>query len=300
MRSPCITLALPVLAILTQPVATATAQPGPEATAPAPVRSLRIACAQIPVTNNITVNLATLDRALQFAIHEKADVLVTPEGSLSGYTHRFDAEATDRAMEAFAGKARAAGIGLVVGTCFTEPDGKRYDAQRFYAPSGDYLGFHAKILLCRHMTEPGRKGEVDYFQSAPLRTFDLAGTRVGGLVCNDMWANPEYTPMPDPHLAQQLAGLGARIIFLSVNSGFEQGPDLELHRAFHESNLRIRARAAGVWVAVANAADPAGAKEVNCRSGILDPDGHWIAQAPAVGEQFLALTVRLPAIAERR
>jgi predicted amidohydrolase len=251
-------------------------------------RTLRVAGAQLPVTQDVQKNFAAVTRAIEFAAREKADVLVTPEGSLSGYTAQFDSKATVQAMTVVADRAREANVALVLGTCFADADGLRYDAQRFYNRTGDYLGFHAKILLCRRVAEPQRKGELDFFQSAPLRTFELQGLTVGGLICNDMWANPEWTPMPDPHLAQQLAGLGARVVFLSINSGQEEGESLALHRAFHESNLRLRARSAKVWVVAANASDALGQREANCHSGILAPDGRWIVRADPKGEQFFA------------
>ena len=158
---------------------------------------------------------------------------------------------------------------------------------------GEPLGFHSKILLCRRMTDPTVKGEVDSFKSSPLRVFSLNRLTIGGLVCNDMWANPEWTPMPDPYLARQLAGLGARIVFASANAGQDSGPDWSLNHPFHESNLRLRARSAGVWVVVADAVDPEGKKRSNCPLGVVGPDGRWAAQVESKGEQFLAHTIEL-------
>jgi predicted amidohydrolase len=253
--------------------------------------SLRVAGAQLPVTKDVQKNRAAIMRAIEFAAREKAEVLVTPEGSLSGYTAEFDSAATAQALETVCQRARLAKLALVLGTCFVEPDGTRYDAQRFYDQEGEYLGFHAKILLCRFVADPKRKGEVDSFKSVPLRTFQLHGLTVGGLICNDMWANPEWTPMADPHLARQLGDLGARVVFLSVNSGQDEGEALALHRAFHESNLQLRSRSAKLWVVVANACDPQGRREANCHSGVLAPDGHWVVQAGPKGEQFFAHTI---------
>lgn len=254
-------------------------------------RTLRVAGAQMAVTRNIATNLATILRAISFAAGQKADVLVTPEGSLSGYTSSFDPAATDRALDEVRQRARQANLALVLGTCFAGTDGARYDAQRFFDRAGNDLGFHAKILLCRWMADPRRQGEVDTFKTAPLRTFALEGLTVGGLICNDMWANPEWTPMPDPYLARQLGALGARVLFLSVNSGQDEGEALALHRAFHESNLRLRTRSARLWVVVANAADPDGRREANCHSGVLDPDGNWVIQADPKGERFFVQDV---------
>jgi predicted amidohydrolase len=60
---------------------------------------LRVAGAQIPVVRDIGKNVEAISRAIEYAAREKADVLVTPEGSLSGYVHDFDAAATERALE---------------------------------------------------------------------------------------------------------------------------------------------------------------------------------------------------------
>ena len=53
---------------------------------------MRVALAQTPVVSDVSENVKTLLRAVQFAVDQRADVLLTPEGSLSGYTHQFDIE----------------------------------------------------------------------------------------------------------------------------------------------------------------------------------------------------------------
>ncbi len=267
---------------------------GSVAAAPAiPTVRLRVAGAQLPVSRDLDKNVAAISRAVEFARREKADVLVTPEGSLSGYWAGFDVAATRAAIGQVTAQAKSAGVALVLGTCFADDAGQRYDAQRFYGRDGEYLGFHSKILLCRRVANPAAKGEMDSFKSSPLRTFALDGVTVGGLVCNDMWANPEYTPMPDPYLARQLAGLGARIIFVSANAGQDSGPDWPLNHSFHEANLRLRARSAGVWIVVVDAADPDARKPSNCPSGVVAPDGQWAIQADSKGEQLFIHTIEL-------
>ena len=166
---------------------------------------LRIAGAQIPVTRQIDQNEAVLGRVVEFASAEDADILLTPEGSLSGYTHEFDPAAAAEALARITSLARDRGLGLALGTCFVEPDdGRCYNQIRWYAPSGEYLGFHSKTLTCGSLDTPPR-GEVEHYSVAPLRTFDVAGIPCGGLICNDMWANPGCTPGPDTHLVHQLS-----------------------------------------------------------------------------------------------
>ncbi len=60
---------------------------------------LRVAGAQLPVGRDLRKNVEAISRSIEVAGREKADVLVTPEGSLSGYTHLFGAAATAAALE---------------------------------------------------------------------------------------------------------------------------------------------------------------------------------------------------------
>ena len=61
---------------------------------------LRVAGAQIPVTKDILTNKKTILRAIEKAAGENADILLTPEGSLSGYAHEFDISLATSAQSA--------------------------------------------------------------------------------------------------------------------------------------------------------------------------------------------------------
>ncbi|HEY3341173.1 MAG TPA: nitrilase-related carbon-nitrogen hydrolase, partial [Anaerolineae bacterium] len=82
---------------------------------------IRVAGAQICVTNNIQANQENIVRAIDFAAADKADILLTPEGSLSGYTPHFDQLAVDKALQAVTDYASRAKVGLALGTCYIEP-----------------------------------------------------------------------------------------------------------------------------------------------------------------------------------
>lgn len=251
---------------------------------------IRIAGAQTPVTNCITANLAALHRAMDFAVMEKADVLLTPEGSLSGYRPDFDPAEAKAALEEVTTRARSAGLALALGTCFVEPgDGLCYDQVRFYDADGTYCGFHSKILLCGTMTETPQ-GEINDYATTPLQTFRLKDIPVGGLICNDLWANPGCTPMPDSHMTQQLSDMGARIIFHAVNGGRGRGPLRDLAWQYHESNLRMRAIAGKLWIVTVDSCHPTHLR-CSCPSGVLNPQGDWVAKAAPQGEQFFAHTI---------
>jgi predicted amidohydrolase len=253
--------------------------------------SIRVAGAQLPITTDVEANVAAIGRAIDWASKRGADILLTPEGSLSGYTHEFDAQAVAQALERVRAEARQVHLGLALGTCFVEADGRCYNQIRFYAPEGDYLGFHSKTLTCGSLTDPPR-GEIEHYAVRPLRTFSLNGIGVGGLICNDLWANPGCTPMPDTHLSQQLAEMGACVILHAVNGGRDGSEWSEVAWRYHESNLRMRARAGRVWIVTVDSCHPL---ELRCSapSGVIDPRGGWACRAEPQGEQFFVHAIDL-------
>jgi predicted amidohydrolase len=255
---------------------------------------LRVAGAQMPVTLRVQDNARALLRVIAAAAGRGAQVLVTPEGSLSGYTHAFDQADVEEALEEVRRAAAARGLGLALGTCFTEPDGKVYDELRFYDAAGVLLGFHGKTLTCGTL-EKHPRGEIERFAVPALRTFLLNGVRCGGLVCNDLWANPGYTPGPDTHLSQQLAAAGARVVFHAVNGDRDGSPWSTVTTwSYHESNLQMRARAGGLYIVTCDNCFP---PDVPCSSpsGVVGPDGTWLVRAPRQGEHVFSLELEIPA-----
>lgn len=244
--------------------------------------------------HDVRQNVVTISRAIEQAAHAGADILLTPEGALSGYTPDIAPPAVEAGLREVTALARENGVGLALGTCFKESNGLIYNQLRFYTASGAYLGFHSKILRCGTVTvtEPS-EGEINAYATTDLGTFDFNGITVGGLICNDMWANPACTPMPDPHLSQQLAQRGARVIFHAVNGGRDGS---EWSRGivwnFHESNLRMRAAAGRVWIVTVDNATPT---DLPCSApcGVIDPRGKWVCRTEPMGEQFFVHTIEL-------
>lgn len=253
---------------------------------------LRVAAAQVPVERDVGRNIRTLLGAVGQAAEAKADILLTPEGSLSGYTHEFDRDAVRAGLETVTSAARSAGVGLALGTCFVESDGRCFNQVRFYEPDGTYLGFHSKILRCGSLTDPPR-GECNHYAASPLRTFTFSGIPVGALICNDLWANPGCTPEPDPHLTQQLSRLGAKVVFHAVNGGRNGSERSDLAWQYHESNLRMRAAAGALWIVTADNCSPT---RIPCSapSGVIDPKGNWACRTASQGAGFCVHTIHLP------
>jgi len=252
----------------------------------------RVAGYQMAVKANVGDNARKICAAADWAASNDAEMLLTPEGSLSGYTPEFDATQVEEALGRVTEHARARGVGLALGTCFREEDGDCYNQIRFYRPDGEYLGFHSKTLTCG--TVDGQsKGEVEHYSVSGLRVFSWRkGVCIGGLICNDMWANPGCTPMPDPHLSQQLSAMGADILLHAVNGGRNGGSWSELVWQYHESNLRMRARAGSVWIVTVDNANP---EDLKCSapSGVIDPLGNFVSRAEPKGEQLFVQTITL-------
>jgi len=252
----------------------------------------RVAGYQMPVGRNIEENTRRILAAIDRASDNDAEILLTPEGSLSGYTHEFDATEIEKALGLVTQHARAKGVGLALGTCFIEEDGKCYNQIRFYRPDGEYLGYHSKILRCGSV-DGQSEGERNHYADSGLRVWPWReGICIGGLICNDMWANPECTPMPDPHLLQQLSDMGADLVFHAVNGGRNGSAWSELTWRYHESNLQMRARAGNVWVATVDNASP---EELPCSapSGVIDRSGQFVCRTGRKGEQLFVQTIPL-------
>jgi predicted amidohydrolase len=260
--------------------------------------NLRVAGAQINVVdNNVNKNLQTIKKAIDFAADEKADILLTPEGSLSGYEYKSGFNFTEirEALQEIVERTSSRKLGLALGTIFQEDDGLNYNQLRFYDRDGNFLGFHSKILNCSPMdTEP--QGELKFCATKPLEVFRFSGIIIGGLLCNDMWANPMCTPAPDPHLSQQLARMGAKVIFHAVNGSRDLSEISQVvARNFHESNQRLRAMAGKAWVVAVDNAYPSDMPN-SCTGGVISPEGEWFVKLPVQGEQFFVADLEINSI----
>ena len=254
------------------------------------MKKLTIALAQIPVVEDIAANFRAVSEGIRFAKENGADILLTPEGSLSGYTHQFDSKRLDDALRETEQLAKRSGVGLALGTCKREADGFCYNELRFYLPDGRYLGCHTKTLLCGTMTDTPQ-GEINHYRTAPLQVFDFMGVTVGGLICNDMWANPGCTPQPDTHLSHRLAAMGARVIFHAVNGGRNKSRISQVvTKQYHEANILLKAAADRIYIATVDNSDPARIP-VSSIGGIAAPDADWAFRLQDQGTQFGVFTI---------
>ncbi len=248
--------------------------------------ALKIAGLQMLVGRDVEENERRILRGVERASSDGAELLLTPEGSLSGYRANFDRQEVAAAVERVRAAAADMRVGLALGTCYKEVEGDAehcYNQVRVYTQEGDCLGFYAKILRCSPLDHPGT-GEMRDFVEGTLRTFDSRSLRLGVLICNDLWATPGFTTMPNPYLPWKLKQMGAQLLLHAVNSGAD--PRL---RAFHESSTELWARSAQVPIVQVNA--PAEGRPVNARSGVTGSDGTRLVTVPERGEQYFACEV---------
>jgi predicted amidohydrolase len=254
---------------------------------------MRVAGFQMCVNDeNVQENYRKIHDTIEYASSEKADILLTPEGSLSGYHNRFDSIEVKDALQQLCSTAKDRHIGLALGTCYFENPGHCYNQIRFYEKDGRYLGFHAKTLLCSNCLDEPYSGEITYFSTKTLEVFLFQEMMIGGLICNDLWANPGVTPQPDTHLTHQLAKMGAKIIFHAVNGGRGDPDSIALNRQYHESNQRLRAMADSLYIVTVDNAFPL-TKDNSCTSGIISPDGKHIIKLPNQGEHLFVQDIIL-------
>lgn len=241
---------------------------------------------QMTVTNDIKENMVKILDGLRKAALDSSDFLVTPEGSLSGYTSNFNQRDLAIALEEITAEAKKLKTGLMLGTCYKELIGEKefcFNQVRLYGPDGLFMGAYSKILRCSSLDIPGSGEMVDYVEGE-LKTFNWNGLSFGILICNDLWATPGYTTMPNPYFPWKLRQMGAQFIIHCINSGTAQK-----YRPFHESSAELWALATHMPIFELNAAQ--GEEMINAQSGLIDRNGERSYRVPDSGEQFFTVKI---------
>ena len=248
-------------------------------------RSIKVAGLQMDVSNDIVQNKNRILSGMKEAAAGKAIFLVTPEGSLSGYHCKFNQKELLKALQEIISYAKELRLGLLLGTCFKDDRELCYNQIRVYTPEGVFLGAHSKILNCSPTDFPGTGEMLDY-QEGVLQTFEWNNIRFGTLVCNDLWATPGYTTIPNPYLPLKLKQMGAEVIFHSINSGTNQ-----FYRRFHESSVELWALNLHIPIMEVNAAH--GKEKINAQSGLIDLNGVRSVVVPDTGEYLYYCEINL-------
>jgi NAD+ synthase len=178
--------------------------------------TLKIAIAQINCTvGAIDKNLAAIRAARAKAASLGADLVVTPELSISGYPPEdlvlkpaFVA-ACEEAAESLALDTEDGGPGLIIGTPWR--DGEALYNTAFVLDSGRIIARRAKVELPNY----GVFDEKRVFNQGPrAEPVPFRGFRLGLMICEDWWF---------PTVSEALAGAGAELLLSTNGSPFEDG-----------------------------------------------------------------------------
>ena len=250
---------------------------------------------QMNVTRNIENNKKQILKGIQKAAMEGARFLITPEGSLSGYTSEFNQHELSIALTEIVSEAKKMNIGLMLGTCYKDTLNEKefcYNQVRVYAPNGEFIGAYSKILRCSMLNMPGTGEMVEYVEGE-LKIFDWNGLKFGILICNDLWATPGYTTMPNPYLPWKLKQMGAQFLVHCINSGTSQK-----YRPFHESSAELWALSLQIPIVEVNAAQEQ--EIINAQSGLIEANGERSLRVPDSGLQFFIVKVNIAGIGHLR
>jgi predicted amidohydrolase len=242
-----------------------------------------VAGVQMATCATISETAGVIARYLHKAADRGAQVLLTPEMILVGYRGDYDRRVRDQAIRDILGPAcRRYQISLLLGTGTHRGKGKPFNQLLMLNSRGDQAWAYSKVLPTPSDLKMFRKGAL-----TNLKLRRIGGISCGTTICNDFWATPGYTDLPDPNTPKRLAGQGARVIFQAIASG----SDLSLVD-FHTRRLEDSAARFGLWVVTANAI-PGPGRPVNAPSGIVGPDGNWLTRLPAKGERMYVETIRV-------
>jgi predicted amidohydrolase len=150
----------------------------------------RVQLAQIePTLGNLEANLATHEAEIEAAVKARADLVVFPELSLSGYFLKDQTAEVALALDAPPIRKlaeRSKQISIVVGFAERSRDGRIYNSVAFLE-QGQVHAVHRKVHLVDYgMFDEGR----DFAAGDGFRVVESRHGRFGLLICEDMWHLP--------------------------------------------------------------------------------------------------------------
>ncbi|HSM37385.1 MAG TPA: nitrilase-related carbon-nitrogen hydrolase [Longimicrobiales bacterium] len=254
---------------------------------PTGVDSLRLAVLQTDaVLEDIEGNATAIAEA---ASGLSADLVVTPELSLTGYSLGASAGALARGLAVGSGIAGAEALGEVQGTIVVGLPERSATGHPFNAAAAVRDGRVRHVHRKRYLPTYGMFEEARHFtpgQSLELHSVDDAWS-VGLLICEDLW---------HPALAYLLAMAGADIIAIlaaAPGRGVWDGGDGSRFGSWEGwiRLARVTAQVHGTYVALANRGGVEGPVTFAGGSLIVAPDGAVVAQADASSGVVLEATL---------
>jgi NAD+ synthase (glutamine-hydrolysing) len=241
---------------------------------------MRLALAQIdPVVGDLDGNRELILRKIAEARDAGADLVILPELAVTGYPPEDlllrpgFVRAARASLKQIAAETR--GIVALVGVPLH--DGGLYNACAICA-DGEVAGWAKKW----HLPNYGVFDEMRYFVPGDeITLLEVAGTKVGVTICEDMW-------IPGPPTTD-LAAAGADLVVNLSASPFHIGREREREEIF-----RTQARDNAVRVALCNAVGGQDELVFDGHSLVIDRDGTVLARAPGFEEALLVVDLERP------
>ncbi len=281
------------------------------------MKTKRIAGAQIPVFDkNIPYNKQEIFKALDWAKENEVDLLVTPEGSLSGYGPYWK-DSSDELFDALKQveqKQKESGVELHLGTMwpnFEEIGMVNRNQIRHYGKDGDIYAMTNKTYLvpADKGCVPSTVGDSIAVNSFYMPEFEKEdGSKfVGvGMICNDMWGAVQDVgkdTTPGQALMEIIMERNNIDLVIHSTNGYKFTPkDQEktenvrnIFDMWHESWMRMTCYRAMVsmisvdscvhwnWEGEKNVI---GTTRTSSPSGVLSPTGEWLTDVPRTGRQY--------------
>jgi predicted amidohydrolase len=255
---------------------------------------LRVALAQVePVLGDVEANVRIHLRLAREALRQKADLIVFPELSLTGYllqdlvpevAVRPDRPGPLRPLIE-ASRRIAMAVGLV-----EESPGHRFHNTAAFLHQGRIVHLHRKVYLPTYgMFDEAR----DFAAGDRIVAFDTRHGRFGMLVCEDLW-----------HLSSALvlAQDGADYLLALANSPTEGvDPDRGLiNHATWKDLIKVTAQLQTLYVIYVNRVGFEDGVHFGGGSCVVDPAGRIIAESQTITEDLLICDLERSAIRRAR
>ena len=256
--------------------------------------SIRIALAQInPRLGSLAANLALYEEAVRRGVGERADLLVFPELSLTGYFLRDTVpsvalSAKSAEMKALERLSRE--LPFVAGLVEESVD-HRFFNSAIYFEDGEIRHVHRKVYLPTY----GMFDEQRYFARGDrVRAFESKFGRLTLLICEDLW-HPSTI-----YLAALDGALAVLCPSASPLRGIVEGQAQDDNARYWEMLNRTYAETYSLFMVYSNRCGFEDGVGFWGGSEIIDPFGQRLAKAKYYEEDFLVAEVTLESVRRKR
>lgn len=256
--------------------------------------SIRIVIAQInPKLGDLPANLALYEDRIRRGSEERADLLLFPELSLTGYFLRDTVPSvalTAKSAEMKALKQLSRVVPFVAGLVEESAD-HRFFNSAVYFEDGEIRHVHRKVYLPTY----GMFDEQRYFARGDrVRSFESKFGRLTMLICEDLW-HPSTI-----YLAALDGALAVLCPSASPLRGIVDGQEQDDNARYWEMINRAYAETYSVFMIYGNRCGFEDGVGFWGGSEIVDPFGQRLAKAPYYDEDLLITEVSLESVRRKR